>query len=159
MLNEIKATVRKYWELSWPDLCNLKAWMKNSKTFNSFDVDTFTSPSLKVAVANADGKTVCMTPIETCYMVSAFCVNPSASPDDARRAGDALDAEIARQGQMNGVSKLLIVVPADHPSLQDSSVDWADFKEVRVFERKIPQTVGTGGVWLPQTQSPATYQN
>jgi hypothetical protein len=142
----MKATLRKFWELSWSDLCNLKAWMKRSASFNGFDVEQFQSnATLRIASAtNERNEVVCYTPVETCFVVSAFAVSPNATPSEARAAGDLIDSEIAHYAQRAGVSKLLLIVPKDHPALQDN--EWSDFKEVRVFERKIPSTINSGGV-------------
>src|SRR5258708_17406443 len=159
MLNNLRARIMRYCELSWDDLKNLKAWAKRSASFNSFPPETFSSPSLKVAVAtDADGKVVCMTPIETCYMVSAFLVSPEATSETASMAGDLIDAELAASAARAGVSKLLIVLPADHPCLKDNP-EWADFREVRVYERKFNQTLGTGGIRLSKPAQATQFLN
>ncbi|HEY6767998.1 MAG TPA: hypothetical protein VI386_24855 [Candidatus Sulfotelmatobacter sp.] len=141
-LTNIKASLLRYSDMSLSALTQLKAWMKRSASFSNFDVESFAATSLRVASAtSATGETLCYCPIETVFMVSAYAVNPNATPTEARTAGDAIDAQVARQAQLAGVSKLLIVVPADNPCLQEN--EWSDFKEVRVFERKIPNTVNT----------------
>ncbi|HWO32396.1 MAG TPA: hypothetical protein VNO32_26675, partial [Candidatus Acidoferrum sp.] len=82
------------------------------------------------------GEVICYTPIETVFMVSAYAVSPTATAAEAQRAGDVIDAAVAHQAQLAGVSKMLLVVPATHPDLPEG-----EWKQVRVFERKIPQSV------------------
>src|SRR5437660_515592 len=150
--NKFKASLRKFWELSWADRCNLKAWLLKSTTANTFDMETLNNPSILVASAiNAMGEAVVYCPVQKVFLISGFAVSPTATEAQAHAAGDLIDAELERQAHLAGVSKMLILVPADHPSLQNS--EWDDFKEVRVFERKFPQTVGTGGIRLHKANS------
>lgn len=156
--NTVKARLFKYCDLGYSTLVQLKSWLRHSKTFNSFSPEEFSNPTLKMAVATSpNGEVVCMTPIQTCWMVNAFCVNPAASSIDARIAGDAIDAELARQAQKHGVSKLLIVVPKDHPSLKDN--DLSDFNEVRIFERKFNQLSNSGGIGISAPLHVTPYFN
>jgi|HubBroStandDraft_6_1064221.scaffolds.fasta_scaffold140617_2 hypothetical protein len=135
MLNNIKAKLFRLWEMSWADLTWLKAWA----AFSNFDLENINSLSAKFAVAtDADGGTLCITPIEQVYLVRCFAVRRNVSPEEACFAGDIMDAEIARQAEMNGISRLIIEVPACHPSLPDE-------KWIRIVERKIPQSIATGG--------------
>jgi hypothetical protein len=154
MLSNIKARIMRFCDLSWKDLTNLKAWGQRSATFNSFPLENFNSPLLKVAVASADGEVVCMTPIETCYMVSAFLGSPNATPEQATLAGDEIDRQLSMEAQRAGVSSLLIMLPENHRALRGK--EFGEFKTVRVYERKFSQTVGTGGVTLSQANSIAT---
>jgi hypothetical protein len=151
MLNNLRARIFKYCDISWKDLCNLKAWSKRSASFNSFPPENFSNPNLKVAVAtDSDGEVVCMTPIETCFMVSAFLVSPNATPEEAAIAGDSIDAALAASATRAGVSKMLIVLP-DHIKFQGK--DFGDFRTVRVYERNFPLTVNSGGTRLHETNS------
>jgi len=148
---KIKASLLRYCEMSWPSLALLKRWMKLAASFNGFDLDGFSNPSLKIAQAtDADDQPICFCPVETVFLVSAYAVSPAATQAEARKAGDALDALIARQATMSGVSKMLIVVPRDHPELE------GEWKEVRIYERKIQPTVMQGGC---HTSSPVAYLN
>jgi hypothetical protein len=142
MLNNIKATLLRMSELSWESLTKLKAWMKMSASFNSFDGENFNSPSLKIAQASdANGTPVVFCPVETCFLVSAYAVSPNVTPLEAQHAGDVIDAEIARHAQRNGISKMLIVVPKDYPALQDG-----EWKEFRVYERRIATAFNTHAI-------------
>jgi len=67
--------------------------------------------------------------------------HPTATEAEARRAGDAIDSLIEREAQIAGVGKCILVLPKDHPYLPES-----DWKEVRVYERKIPNAVATHGI-------------
>lgn len=141
-----KATLLRWFELGWDARTELKAWLRQSRAFNSFDPECFNNAALRIASAtNANGQAVAYCPIETAFVVNGYALNPNATPEDARKAGDYIEATLDREAQRAGVSKLLLVVPADHPSL--ATLDgWADFREVRVFERRIPQSVVMGGV-------------
>lgn len=125
--------ILKYFEMSWPSLTQIKAWGKRSAAFNNFDVESFAGCSIASAT-NDQGQVVAYVPIQTVFLVSGFIVNPSTSPEDAHLAGDALDAAIAYAAQQQGISKMLIVVPKDYPGTPQD-----DFKEVKMFERHIPQ--------------------
>jgi hypothetical protein len=128
--------------------------MKRSASFNGFDLESFSATSLRVASAtNEDGEALCYCPIETVLMVSAYAVNPSITPEEAQRAGDAIDRQLEWHAQQAGIQKMLVVLPKDHPGLP---LD--EFKEVRVFERKIPQSamMGLGSF---NTKPAATFLN
>jgi hypothetical protein len=142
MLNNIKATIFKYFELSWPSRIQLKSWLTVSKSFNDFDAENFNSPTLRIAKAtNEQGKPVVFVPFETVFLLSAYAVSPQATPIEAQRAGDEIDREIAVQAQRNGISKMLLVLPRDSPALPKG-----EWREVRVYERKIPNAVNLHGV-------------
>src|SRR5438445_13275940 len=96
LMNNMKATLMRWCQLSWGQRVELKAWAKRSKSFSSFDVSEFENPLLKVATAtNATGETVVYCPVQTCFLVNAFVVSPSATPEEATSAGDLLDSELA----------------------------------------------------------------
>src|ERR1700691_209409 len=116
--NKIKATLLRYCDLYRPALTQLRSWMKRSTSFNCLDLESFSATSLRVASAtNEAGETVCYCPIETVLMVSAYAVNPSATPEQAQRAGDAIDRQLEWHAQQAGIQKMLIVLPKDHPGL------------------------------------------
>jgi len=153
--NKLKATILRYCDLSYKSLVELKQWAKRSASFNSFPPENFASPSLRVAVAtNSDGETVCMTPIETVFLASTFLVNPLATQAEALAAGDEIDRQLSMEAQRVGASALLIMVPASNPKFRGK--EWSDFKTMRVYERKFPNTVGTGGITLGKSNSTAT---
>jgi hypothetical protein len=140
--NNIKAALFRYCDLGLSHLTWLKRWMRLSKSFNGFDPENFSASSLRVAVAtNSKDDPLVFCPVETCMMISAYAVSPSTTTAEAQRAGDLIDAELERQAQMQGINKLLIVLPKDQPPLPEG-----EWKEVRVFERKIPSAVVTHGI-------------
>lgn len=148
------ARIFKMCEMSWAALTELKAWSKRSASFNGIDRETFTNPSLRIASAtNSDGETVCYCPVETVFMVSAYALKPTATPAEAHAAGDAIDAELEKMAQRNGVNKFLICVPDGCPALPEG-----EWKKVSVYERKIPQTVTMHGIGCSAT-SQATFIN
>ena len=72
MLTNFKARIFKFHDLSWKDLTLLKLWSRLSRSFNSFDPESYGAPSLRVATASNDaGEPVVFAPIETVFMVSA----------------------------------------------------------------------------------------
>lgn len=155
MLSNIKATIRRYFELSWSDLTNFKSWLQRSAAFNSFDPESLASPSLRIAVAtNGQNQPIAYCPVEQILMVSAYAVNPNATAIEAQRGGDCLDAEIARHAQMHGISKLLIVVPENYDGLPKS-----ELKTMRFYERTVPQTVSAYGVDCLTPSHATQYQN
>jgi len=154
MLNDIKAQLFKYCDLGLSQLTWLKRWMKQSSSFNGFAPENFSTSSLRVAVAtNSQDEPMVFCPVETVMMISAYAVSPALTPSEAQRAGDVIDAQIERQAQLQGINRLLIVLPKDQPPMPEG-----EWKEVRVFERKIPQAVMRGGVGYKSTCS-ATYLN
>jgi hypothetical protein len=162
MFSKIKATIIRYRDFqfaaSWAALTQLPNWLSRTKTFNSLDYEGSASPSLRVACAtNERGEAVCYTPIENVWVVSGFAINPAASPEEAQQAGDAIDAEIEREAQQAGVTRLLIMVPATNSALVPEGLD--ELKGVRVFERKIP-TVEQARCYVPAAStSPVRYFN
>src|ERR1700674_1732675 len=106
----MKASITKYFELSWEALTQLKAFLGWS-TFCKFDPAELITPSLRIATAtNEQGEAMVFCPIENVMLVS-YTLNPKSSKDEAFRAGNAVDAEIARLGQQLGISKAMIVLP------------------------------------------------
>jgi hypothetical protein len=142
LMLSIKATLLRYSEMSLSSLTLLKSWMRRSASFNMFDAENFTASSLRIAQAtNEQGETLCMCPIETVFLVSAYAVSPNTTPSEAQMAGDILDGAIARIAQQQGIQKLLIVVPKDHPALPEE-----EYEQVRVYTRRIPQPLAMQGV-------------
>ena len=155
-ISNMKANLMRWCQLSWPQRVEMKSWAKRSKSFSSFEVENFNNPLLKVASAtNATGETVVYCPVQTCFLVNAFVVSPSASEEQAALAGDLIDQQLSMEAQRAGVSSLLIMVPDDHPALRDKE-NFGDFKTVRVYQRNFPNTVGTGGIRLSSPSQQAT---
>jgi len=147
-----QATVLRYCDMSWSALTELKAWLRLSKSFNTLDVACFNSPSLKVATAtSAEDRALAYCPVETAFIISGYAISPEATPSEAEQVGNDIEDALEREAQRTGMSKLLLMVPADHPRLKDLD-GWSDSKEVRVFERRIPPSVAMGGdvsyTWL-----------
>lgn len=144
-MNKIKATLLRFKDLSWRDMCQLKSWSKRP-----FDVENLTSPSTRIAQAtNGRGETVCYANVEAVMVVSGYAVNFLATPEDAQIAGDSIDKEIARAAQLAGISKVLILVPEDCPTD-------GEFKTIRVYERAVPQNTSLDFGYPSQAQ--ATHQ-
>lgn len=157
--NKLKATVLRWSELAWNARVQIKAWAKLSKTFSHFDVQTFENPLLKVAaVTDANGNSLVYCPVQTCFLVNAFIVAPSATPDEATQAGDKIDSMLEREALRAGVSSMLIMVPDGHPALKDNP-EWADFKTVKVYERKFPLAVNSGGIRLSSPSHVSNFLN
>jgi hypothetical protein len=142
---QLKATVLKYCELSWHDLRNIKRWFKREEARDGFTLESFSHPSLRVAKAeNSVGQTICLTPIESCYVVGAYITNPEATSVELTRVGDSIDRELERIARREGVAKFLIALPDSRPS--EPGEKW-----IRVIEREVPQSVLMGGVSRVQT--------
>lgn len=151
----IKATIRKFWELSWASRTKLKAFMKNATPFNSFASETFNSPTLQIAEATDEhGEPLIFCPVEQVLMVSAYAVSPIATKAEAKAAGDLIDYEIERLGQNSGIDKCLLMLPADSPNLPEG-----EWKMMHVYERKIPLSISGGGVGLHNPTSRPVYIN
>ncbi|MGB8989912.1 MAG: hypothetical protein WCC37_25165 [Candidatus Sulfotelmatobacter sp.] len=149
-MRDIKATVLRYCELSWGMLTKFKAFMKWS-TFCTFDPAEFTTPSLRVVTAtNERGEHIVFAPIETCLFVSGYALSPTATKDEAFQAGNAMDAMVARVGKENGISKMLVVLPKNAPA---DLLENEDGEVIRVFVRKIPQSVLMGAVTVTPLQT------
>jgi hypothetical protein len=88
---------------------------------------------------NSVGQTVCIAPIEKCFVIGAYLVNPEATGPEVSLAGNICDAEIARLAQREGVKRFLIAIPDSRPS--EPGEFW-----IRVVSREVPQPVITGGV-------------
>lgn len=130
-LNKLKATLLRFRDLSWRDMTQLATWSKRR-----FDTEHVTSPSYLVAAAkNAAGDVVCYANIRTVMLISYFAVNPQATPTEAYLGGDVIEKEVERQAALAGISQVLVVVPEDHRAVLDG-----EWKNLRVYEREIPQT-------------------
>ena len=89
----MKATILKYCDMSLAALTSFKTFLKWS-TFCKFDTAELSTPSLRIATAtNERGEYSVFAPIENVLLVS-YCMSSNNSKDQARRAGDAIDAEI-----------------------------------------------------------------
>lgn len=147
----MKAQILKYCELSWGMLTQFKAFMGWS-TFSRFNPSELNTPSLRIAQATNDaGDAVVFCPVEQILFVSGYALKPTATKDEAQRAGDAVDHEIAKLGQQLGISKAMIILPKNAP---DDCLENEDGEVVRVFVRRIPVNP-VMGVGLPVTHSQA----
>lgn len=118
-------------------LTYFKAFMKWS-TFCRLHTTELTTPSLRIAQAtNERGEAVAFCPIESVMLLS-YVLRPGLTKDEAGRAGDAVDAEIAKLGKQLGISKAMIVMPEGLTIPDDEG------ETIRVHIRKIPQTVAIG---------------
>ena len=131
----------KYSDLSWSALTQIKSWFQRSSAREGFTLESFNNnPSMRVAQAvNSVGQTICLTPIESCYLVGAYIHNPEATSVEIPLAGDAIDRELASLAQREGVTKFLIALPDSHPS--EPGEKW-----IRVVQREVLQPVVMGGV-------------
>ena len=144
---EMLARIFKYSDLSWKDLTNIKRWFRRDAARNGFSLESFNNPSLRVAQAvNSVGQTICLTPIESCYLVGAYIHNPEATSVEIPQAGDSIDLELSRLAQREGITKFLIALPDSHPSEQGER--W-----IRIVERQVPQPVVMGGVSSTQANT------
>ena len=158
-INNMKATLMRWCQLSWGQRVQLKSWANQSKLFSSFDVSEFENPLLKVATAtNATGETVVYCPVQTCFLVNAFVVSPSATEEQATLAGDLIDSQLSTEAQRAGVSSLLIMVPDNHPALLDNE-KFGDFQTCRVYQRNFPLTVNSGGISLRKPAQATQFLN
>jgi hypothetical protein len=141
----MKSQILKYCELSWEALTHFKAFLGWS-TFCKFDVAELTTPSLHIATAvNKQGVPMAFCPIENILLVS-YALNPNATKEEAGRAGDAVDTEVAKYAQRLGVSKAMIVLPEGVTIPDDEG------ETIRVHIRKIPVSPVIGvGLPAPST--------
>jgi hypothetical protein len=147
MLNNIKARLFRYSEMSLTALSQFKAWINRGE----FDLDNFNASSLRVFTAkNGANRVICHTPLETVFLISSSALNPLATEVEAQAAGDLIDSHIESEGQKAGISKCLIVVPPCQPSFPEER--W-----IRVIERSIPQTINAEGLGSHHSSSVAKF--
>ena len=140
-----RAKLMRYCDLSWKSLTEIKLWWKRSRGLrDGFDVESFNNPKLQVISAtNEDGQTMVHCLIEPCYMFSAYLSHPDfKGKPEQTDAGNAMDAALSHQAQMDGVTKLLMVLPHSHPSVPDER--W-----VRIIEKKVPQIAAIQAMGCP----------
>jgi hypothetical protein len=149
-----RAKLMRYCDLSWSALTEIKSWLKRSRGLrDGFTVVSFNNPKLQVISAtNEDGQTMVHCLIEPCYMFSAYLSHPDLKdkPEETD-AGNAIDAALYHQAQMDGVTRLLMVLPDSHRS--EPNERW-----VRIVEKKVPQIATTQGVGCI-APSPAVFVN
>lgn len=130
MLNNFKATVRKWAGLPWAEFRDLLTWPCKS----TLQTD---NPHLLIAsVKSATGKTVCFATAEPIFLIDGYVCSPESTPSEAQRGGDAVDLAFASEAQKAGVGRMLIVLPTDSPN--EPGEKW-----LRVIERKVPQAITT----------------
>jgi hypothetical protein len=147
----MRARIFKYADLSWKDLTNIKRWFTREEARDGFTLDSFNNLFVRVAKAeNSVGQTICLTPIESCYVVGAFIQNPEATSIAMQRACDSIDVEIACLAQREGVTKFLIALPPHLPS--EPGEKW-----IRVVQREVVLPVVMGG--FPRSETTAARLN
>src|SRR5258707_4806760 len=113
MLNKrITAALLRLSEMPWPALTQLKKWMR--PPINGLEVN-FNEPSLRAAFSTDEqGDILSYCPVQQVLVASAFVISPTATGEQARNAGNEMDLAIANYAEMNGISKLILIVsPAD----------------------------------------------
>lgn len=128
-----RTKIQRWAGISYADLCNIFSWLDLNRSSVEFN-----NPNLLVASAtNERGETVCYTTAEPIFLVNAYAVSPSNTPEEAQKAGDSLDLALADASRKANVGRMLIVVPADAPSQPGE-------RYLRVVERKVqPQPFTT----------------
>jgi hypothetical protein len=146
----IRATLLRFCELSWQARTELKAWLQKDA-----DKECFSNPTtLRVASAqNAGGQAVSYCLVEQAFVVSGFAVNQNATPDEAQLAGDSITMKLEDEATRAGASKLLLVVPRGCPA------PGGEWKELKVYERRIAQAVALGGVACATSSQATRYLN
>jgi hypothetical protein len=79
-------------------------------------------------------------------------VNPTATPSEAQSAGDAIDRELELHAQRNGISKVLVVLPENMPTMPNE-------KRIRIVERKTAPAVNTHGIGCFTPSQATQYSN
>jgi hypothetical protein len=124
MFNNLKTTVRRLVDLPWPDLRDLFSWSANGSTIQA------ENPNLLIAkAANEKGEVVAYVTAENILLVASYVFSPTISPNEAAKAGDAIDSTLAQQA---GVNRMWIVLPPEAPPIGGE-------KRIRVVERKVYQ--------------------
>jgi hypothetical protein len=113
--------------------------MRNAPSFQNCDLDTFASTSTRIVTAVNERGALCHSVVEKCLFLSGFAVNPQTKPQDAFAAGNAIDALLENESQLEGISKMFLLVPASAEPLADDELT-TEIKNVRVYLRRIPQT-------------------
>ena len=124
MFNNLKASIRKFLDVSGPEFWKFLKW-GGSPTDNS---------QALICSASCNGKTVAYVTAEPIYLVSNYALNPEATPSDLQKAGDAIDYALASEGQRLGVGRFFVVVPEGAPKI-------AGERTLRFIERKLPQEI------------------
>lgn len=151
--NNMKTTLLKLCEMSWASRTQLKSWMVYRAPFNSFDPETFADSSLRIASATDDqGTPICFATIENVLIVRVPAVNPQATQNEKKQAGELLDARIAFEAQKQGIQKVLVVIPTDQLVLPED-------KTMHFYERKVPQTFNMHGLGCSHPLQATQYQN
>jgi hypothetical protein len=123
MNNFFRTTIKKLSELSWPEMRDIFGWSANGTIQAE-------NPNLLVArAANADGETLAFVCAESILLVDSYVLNPTITPDEAVKAGAAIESALAQQA---GVNRMWIVLPPEAPPIGGE-------KRIRVVERKVYQ--------------------
>ena len=123
MFNTFTAKLRKLADVAVEDFCNLLQW-------GDSPIDA-SNRNLLVASACDENGAAAYTTIEPTWILNGYAFRPLLTDGDAGEAGDSMDFTIEREARARGISKVLIVLPADVPHQ-------ADEKILRFVERKIP---------------------
>lgn len=152
MLENIKANILRYCDMSLSSLTDLKKWMKQNVLLMEFDVAKLSNPSLRIAQAtNAAGQTVCFCTLETAVVIGQLAYNPRATDIEMRSAGASIEEVIAHDAAQSGATSLLMVIPDNMPSIPNE-------KFIRVLERRIAPTITKQG-FDPQATQAARFIN
>ena len=127
MSNFFKTSIRKLTDLPWEDFRNLFTWPGT----NNVQAE---NPNLLVAKAsNENGEAVAYLTAENILLVDGYTINPESTPEEAGKAGDAIDRALAQNA---GATRIWMVVPNDCPPIKGEHI-------LRVYERKVFQPVNT----------------
>ena len=141
MLNNLKACIRKWVDLTHEDFFKLLRWSTSRVEFDNRTL---------VASCSRDGETIAYLTAEPVYLIGSYAVCPNITPSDALSAGDVIDAALASEAKRVGVGKFLITLPEGAPRQHDEIV-------LRVIVRTIPQTNGDAkqlSERLPEVNNP-----
>ena len=131
----MKTSLLKFCEMSWDALTQFKTFIKSTPV--KCDLEAFSDPTLQIAQAtNEIGQMICCCPVEQAYVMSVFAFNPNATDIEITDASCSIEAAIIRQAELAGVSRLLMVLPKNAPSMQGE-------RSVRILERRITPAVNT----------------
>lgn len=132
----IKASLLRCCEMSWQSLTKLKALMR----WNRIDADSLNSQSLRIAQANDEqGEPMVFCRVANVLFVDNYLLSPQTDRNQMQLCGDLIDSTIAQAAQLQGIRKVLIALPDNMPGLPDE-----EFTLVRVYTRKVPQSISGG---------------
>ena len=126
MVNNFKARIRKWANLTQQDLANLLRWGGSPNS----------NPNTLVCSASAGGETIAFMASEAVFVVTNYALKPGTAVSDLEAAGNAIDAVLAVEAQRVGVGRFLIALPEGCPAQPEE-------KTLRYVERRVPQVSNT----------------